>query len=495
MGNIRKFIGILSTKKFDLKCGMRGSLSILIITYLSAFADEAVELGQSRQSLDRFTTPSFSRSEHASGEASFEQNQYLSHGQTAEQRDQYTSLGLDLNFRANDKDFKAAAHAIYQGSPNSSIEHYYGIPELFIGEQKASGLFLTVGRQKRHWSRLDEEFAMGIWQPQLRWDYLDPIQQGLTGVFFDYQLNSTLFTFFTSGVFLPDQGPNYRLRNGEFESENRWFFKPQPVLLVLGQKRPLSYELENPRTEDVVFQSSFGGQIYYHRPETAFWVQGSAAIKPMNQMHLGFECDACTGTNFDVVATIHPSVLLHRVVTVESGLDDEVQKGWVSITRDEPLTPKGSPDWIQSSHSNVWFTGVSYARAVNIFRRPAWVKLSYLQAFEEKQRVAQPNSFVDERVESSLDRFPYQQIAAVEWTWLISQKVENQWGLRTRYTYSIPERGSWFSSQVWLQRRKWGWNLGVDILGAEIDPDSANAGLFSRYRANDRAAAGMSYAF
>jgi hypothetical protein len=37
--------------------------------------------------------------------------------------------------------------------------------------------------------------------------------------------------------------------------------------------------------------------------------------------------------------------------------------------------------------------------------------------------------------------------------------------------------------------------LGVDILGADVDPSSSDAGLYSRYRSNDRVYGGMNYVF
>jgi hypothetical protein len=454
----------------------------------------SAELGQSRDSLERVSDLKPKTLAPSKVELSLKEQDYGSDGQTARERHEYSYLGIDANFHARGDDFDAGGQGIYQGAMQSSTEQYLGVPELYIAEtQTPSGLHLTVGRQKRHWSRFDEEFGMGIWQPQLRWDYLDPIQQGLTGVFFDYKWGSTKLTFFTSPLFLPDQGPSFRLRNGVFDSENRWFWKPQTTMQVMGQRWPLYYDLDTPRTDEIIYESSLGGSVRFQQPGNPFWVQTSYALKPMNQLHLAIECTQCAGTPADVHAKLHPSVLMHRVVTVEAGLEDDNQVGWLSVTRDQPLDPKGEPNWIQATHTTVTYAGASYAHIFQFVGKPSWLKLSYLQAFEEKQ--PQTSSLVDDRVESSLDRFPYQQVAAIEWNWTISNKIRNQWRLRTRYTYSIPERGSWLSSQIFYQLSKWGWNLGVDVLGANVDPTSSNAGLFSRYRANDRATAGVTYAF
>ena len=413
------------------------------------------------------------------------------------QRQEYTNLGLDVELRSTNKTLDMGAQGIYQGTVQSSQEQYFGLPELYIGEARSNGagFRLTVGRQKRHWSYFDEEFGMGIWQPQLRWDYLDPIQQGLTGLFVDVDLGHSLaLTFFTSSVFLPDQGPNFQLVDGQFQSENRWFWAPRTNVLFGRSESQMSYVLDRPSTNDVVFQPSVGGQMRFQQQGSPFWAQASYAYMPMNQMHLAFDCPQCTDlVSMNVEATIHPMVLRHRVATLETGLEDDQQKGWLSATLDVPDSPSGPAQWIQSSTNQVLFVGGSYQHFLPLFNHPGWLKASYLKAIQTSQTPA--NILGQQWEESSLDRYPYQEVSAVEWNWLLLQRATSQLSWRTRYTYSFPDQGGWLSTQVWLSQKKWTWNLGIDLLGSSIDPYSANAGLFSRYRENGRATGGLSYAF
>lgn len=472
-------------------------LLILLLGFHFGVAQDLSIGGQSHASL---AAPVFSTNTKKGSEIkiNLEQQQYATDGQTEFQRRQYTNLGVDVDLRTSSKGLGGAFHGIYQGTLQSGSEQYVGIPEAYFGEAKsdAMGIRWTVGRQKRQWSRFDEEFGMGIWQPQLRWDYLNPIQQGLTGLFFDFApTRSVSLSFFASSLFLPDQGPNFHLKDGQFVSNNRWFWSPRTNVHLFNQNSPASYNLDMPAVSDVVFQPSLGGMLRFESKSTPWWAQVAYAYKPMNQMHLGYECSQCVALgNLSPQATIHPSVLMHRVATAEFGIQDENQRGWVSVTSDVPTSPKGPPEWAQSSYSDVIFAGASYAHYMSLFQRPGWLKVSYLRAFE-KQQPLQPNSLMDERVESSLDRYPYQQIAAVEWEWVLSQTIKNQVNWRTRYTYSIPERGSWISSQLWLRQDKWSWNLSLDLLGSEIDPTSSQAGLFTRYRENDRFTGGVSYVF
>ena len=179
--------------------------------------------------------------------------------------------------------FNYKLEPVVQGAFQASTEFYVGVPEVYVQPRKiAPGFSLTIGRQKRLWSRLDQEFNLGIWQPQLRWDYLQPMQQGLTGVFFDWSLSSALrFSFFTSPLFLPDQGPQFRLRDGHFASANRWFAPPQSRVQLFentpyASAAPLYFKLERPSEEDIVMHSSFGFSMYY-QATGPFWSQVSYA--------------------------------------------------------------------------------------------------------------------------------------------------------------------------------------------------------------------------
>ena len=73
--------------------------------------------------------------------------------------------------------------------------------------------------------------------------------------------------------------------------------------------------------------------------------------------------------------------------------------------------------------------------------------------------------------------------------------MENRLEMKTRYSYSMTEKGGWLSTSLDLSQRALTWSLGFDILGSDVDPDSPSAGLYTRYRANDRVYAGASYVF
>lgn len=435
------------------------------------------------------------------------QNRYLGPVEQSSQSKSYTVYSGDLNLETQSTGFSYRFNPVFQGAFESSDEFYFGVPQIFVQPRKiAPGFNLTIGRQKRQWSRLDEEFNIGIWQPQLRWDYLSPTQEGLMGVFFDWSLSSALqFTFFTSPLFIPDQGPNYQLRNGEFSSTNRWFVPPESRLhlfnnTAFASDAPLYFQISHTSEEDIFMHSSFGFSMNY-QAGGPFWTQVSYAYKPINQIHLGIECANCgklgaTGTTpLEVTAVIHPKIVNHNVLTMEAGFTRVDDKGWISLTGDVPSRSGFPADYAESQLNPMVVTGAAYQHYIGAWiGAPSWLQYSYMRAFEFRR--ASDNGLVpDDNVRTSLDRYPYREAAAIDWRVLLMQSQSNRLHLRNRYTYSIPERGGWLSSTLEWAQGAVTYTLGVDVLGSTVDPNSDQAGLFTRYRANDRVFAGLSYVF
>lgn len=432
------------------------------------------------------------------------ESRYLGGIQHSAQENSYTIFSGDLNLETQSPGFNYKLNPVFQGAFEAQDEFYLGVPELYVQPRKiAPGFNLTIGRQKRQWSRLDEEFNLGVWQPQLRWDYLAPKQQGLTGVFFDWSLSSNLrFSFFTSPLFIPDQGPQYRLRDGQFSSSNRWFVQPTSRVQLFSNSNfateaPLYFEVAKTPEEDIFMHSSFGFSMNY-QSGGSLWSQVSYAYKPRNQIHLGIEPVGrlnASGLPLEVTAVIHPRVINHNVLTWETGFDRVDDRGWVSLTGDIPQRSGFPEAYAEAELNSTVIAGFAYQHYVRPFIGvPSWLEYSYMRVFEFRH-TGDKGLVADEEVRSSLDRYPYAEVAAVDWRLLMKQTQNNRLHWRNRYTYSFPERGGWLSTSIEWARGPMTWQMGADILGSGVDPNSREAGLFSRYRANDRVFGGMSYVF
>lgn len=429
---------------------------------------------------------------------------YFGEAPSAPKHSDYITLGTDLKLDAKSSNYQLRLNPVIEDSVNARNELYFGIPEAFVQTTPVeTGMQLTVGRQKRRWSRLDEEFNLGIWQPQLRWDYLEPKPQGLTGFFLDVKATKNLnFVFFTSPVFLPDQGPNYQLKNGEFTSGNRWFREPQSRISLFSDTKfakdsPLYFEIDRPETEKIVLNSSFGLGAEYVS-DGPFWVSANYAYKPRNQLHLGVECANCallTSPALEVTAVIHPTVIKDHVVTFESGLKGEDDNAWISLTGDFPGRSDFPSDYEESPLSSVLiFGGAVEHNMASILGFASWLKLGYLQSYALKtERRKGLTESTD--VQSSLDRFAFEKLAMIEGRIVLLDRPRLKIDMTHRYHYSTPERGGWLASRLNFAQGAWLYTVGLDVLGSEVSDGSNNAGMFTQYRSNDRVYGGLGYVF
>ena len=433
------------------------------------------------------------------------QQRFIGEVQNPNQFANYTQFGANFNLEPeNPRFFSYKVSALAEGTFEARQELYAGVPEAYL-ESFNPHLRFSVGRKRRTWSRLDEQFYLGLWQPQLRWDYLAPQQQGLTGLFVDWNISSNWrLSFFTSQVNLPDQGPQYRLNDGKFSSMNRWFQEPNSRVSLFGgtsyaSEAPLYYQIDTPPYDELFLQSSFALGLAYDSA-SGFWTHFNLAYKPRNQIHLGMECTNCGNvggtTPLEITATIHPKIVKHLLASWEMGFDRVDDRGWFSVSGELPSASGFPEDYEEGALNRMVVAGAAYQHFVGSWLggRPSWLQYSYMRLFEFPQ--ASPSTLVtSDQVQSSLDRFAFRNLAALDWKIRLSQRASHRLHWTCRYQYSIPERGGWLSSSLDWTQGPLNWNFGLDILGSGVDASSSRAGLFTRYRSNDRVFGGVTYVF
>jgi hypothetical protein len=430
------------------------------------------------------------------------QSQYLSDAQNQAQTDSYSSLGISMRLESGQDTSRWRTGFDLTGlaSVDGTEQAYVAAPQGYVTWQppQAKGLSVTLGRKIETWSRFDREWRLGVWQPYVRWDYLHPIEQGLTGLFVSGKNKDVAITAFATGIFLPDQGPDFEVEDGEFHSSNRWFRQPGSRHTVFNQDRRLNYELERPAEKDIVLHAGYGLTLLVGNEKSGAWLRTSLANKPINQLHIGIEgYHSISQTNhfLESIAIVHPRVARHNVATVEAGYQQDSYAGWVSLTEESPHDPNLPKEWEESKLNPSRFFGASVMHRLpwQGFRRH-WLKYSYMHVSEA---VREPeNGVIEDDLESSLDRYPYKRVVGVEWDAPLLDRARQKLNFSVRYLYSIPEEGALLSAGVdYLPNPRTRWSLGVDVLGANREPGDEDAGLMSLYRNNDRVMGGVSYVF
>lgn len=220
--------------------------------------------------------------------------------------------------------------------------HYFNVPELSV-EKKWRENQLWLGRHLHQWSAADSFWDLGIWQPRFLWDRFRPVEQGLTGVFYQRNLGSSRLNLFVSGVYVPDISATFREKDGRIESRNPWFRSPPSRVDELSGETPVSASV---KLQDPLLKPSAAVQVQHVWNEDLD-SQMAYAYKPINQARLTYEFykKIAIDTN-EVVAIIHPQFPYEHVFSFETNWR---QEGWSlspSLTYQKPQ-PKETPyEWI-----------------------------------------------------------------------------------------------------------------------------------------------------
>jgi hypothetical protein len=196
-----------------------------------------------------------------------------------------------------------------------------------------------------------------------------------------------------------------------------------------------------------------------------------------------------------VTAVIHPAVIKDHVATLEAGLKDEDDNAWVSLTGDFPGHSDFPEEYEESPLSSVLIAGAAAEHNMaSLVGFESWLKLGYLHTFELKSD-RRPGLTGSSDVESSLDRFAYEELVLLEGRVGLFERRRLKVDMSHRYHYSVPERGGWLASRLNCAQGAWLYSLGVDVLGSDVEDSSSSAGMFTQYRSNDRVYGGLGYVF
>lgn len=200
---------------------------------------------------------------------------------------------------------------------------YLNVREIYFTYDIDSTSRLHIGRKINIWSNVDDKWNLGFFQPQFRWNSLSPENQGLTGFFWEKTMQSFDFMLFASPIFIPDQGPGYELKEGQFESNNPWFQAPPQNVLFQNQLLPIDYQIQNPNISDIVFQPNFGLQVKYGESRGLF-AHLSGFYKPSHQVAFGYKGILVTDR---VRVTVQPKTYYENLVSADFGY----RQDWGSI--------------------------------------------------------------------------------------------------------------------------------------------------------------------
>lgn len=431
-----------------------------------------------------------------------QQSQYITDSSVAQQTSSYSHFSPQLYTQGSffNRKVKTLAdlNAILPVSNEDDFQFWFPSVYLqFDPKNERSTLTrdtkVTFGRAIKNWSSLDSDWGIGLWQPQMRWDYISPQQMGLTGLFYETEKAKLKFTAFASGLHLPDQNANFEVEDGEFVSSNRWFRPPVSRLQIVKGTSEIDYKLDKPEVADVVFNSSFGFSLRAGGSK-GLWGQIAAADKPSNQFHVAIDGENALNLSTNKTEpTVHPILVRHRLSTAEFGFKGYQSQFYASATHESYEKPRVNSKWEQAPLTDAIYYGGGAKLQFLFFQSPSEIFSGFVvrDEIEDKKN---DNSFSDS-LNSSVQRLQFKRMAHLGFQKPFT-KSSGSWSTQVKYTHSLDDRADWLSAKIQYRPAKdWTLYLGGDVLGSPENVKSKDMSFISKYRDNDRIEGGFTHVF
>ena len=288
--------------------------------------------------------------------------------------------------------------------------------------------------------------------------------------------------FFGSPLFIPDQGANYELKDGQFSSANPWFSAPAQNIYFQNALLPIDYNIQKPETLDVINQRSFAIQIRY-KTDSDYYINSSAAYQPSNQFAFGYTGVLVTDR---VRVDLKPKTYYERNMALDVGyLDDDLHVGIGAVYNQ----PEG-PIFETNYNAPILKPQILASPFVDFNIDPFQVELSYL--FSNGERIQETGPDVNNEQRPALT----QKILYHE-AYQINLKFKQYLTADLKYQSSL----GWLQAESQLLKQitwknifdfRGPWKARIDLLLVETSDELSSV---SNYRNLDQIWLGASYDF
>lgn len=378
-------------------------------------------------------------------------------------------------------------------SPQAPVLSFFDLRELYFSHEN-----FAIGRKRLNWSPGDEDWELGMFEPQSRLNVLRPENQGLSGVFirlgqgagrgWNIQLMGT-------PLYIPDQGAGYVLQEGRFQRVSPWFQNlPREIRLAESEKvRTLDYQIAIPQVERIVLNSGYALNLAFDEDSSPSFFSASLAYKPMNTLSLGIDGSAEAGTRAPV--TIEPTVMYHKLASMDYAFrtNPETRKGFefrAGALYEESDAPRDQrPELTYATYRPLLIgtTSLSYRM------KSLGGKIAYIQLQGGETSMSGPKA--EELRDVSLGRLPYREAVSAEFSVNAYRRAAQSVDLQTRWTEGLSESYScWTFDASWAIDRSWGVWTDLVLVRARKAP-GVSPGLFTAFENHDSLRAGVSYVF
>jgi hypothetical protein len=373
-------------------------------------------------------------------------------------------------------------------------QSHYVVHELYVASPGNTAFKAYAGRKKKDWSEMDRRWDLGMFQPTFAIDALRPEDQGLAGLFLNYDRRNFEFLFFATPIFIPNMGPDIREQGGALVSQSRWFRSPSRDYDFSNRINTIEYSLDVPETRKLIENPGTAVMTRVGNKDQGPWAVASVGYLPVNELILKRQnFKAISQDKVDV--TVSPDVTYHMIYSADMGYSFSNLRMSVSYMQDRPQEKTPDTDWsIQKLEPlQAYSTALDFS-VDDIFSKTLAFQIEYLKV--------DGGGITDILSDGAADDFTlFDQ--RLKFTNALSFSVEGQlasfWRrpfvTRFKYLYDYDQRGSLLNTEfLYYPSQRWAVLVGGDILGVQ-DESYRPSRFINQYRANDRVYGGMTYVF
>ncbi len=357
---------------------------------------------------------------------------------------------------------------------------------------------VSVGRKKEFWSQLDQDWQLGMWQPQSLLDSLRPEEQGLTGVFYRHQQGRFEFLAFASPIFIPTLGPEIQEKEGSLVADSRWYRPPSNSFPLNNVNTKIKFALDVPPVKDLIQHPASGMRVRYGGETDGLWVSGNYGYKPMNALLLKYkkglflpEYDAQTGE-----VTIAPEVGYHQVYGGDLGYRFEDGMISASYLADTPSDKQSDDPYVlqRPEAARMYSLHAETYIETSVFANPIGLSVNYLRIDGGDIRDFDSTGANSGAIFEQRYNFTHAASLRADFSTIFGKR---KFMSSFKFMREFDQKGSLFNSEIaYFPQKSFALIIGADILGVDDSSDlNKDSRFLNQFRANDRYYGGMSYVF
>jgi hypothetical protein len=178
-------------------------------------------------------------------------------------------------------------------SAQNSLLNRYRITELsfLLSLKNPIDARVRIGRHRFDWSRIENQWNLGFFEPQFQGYSINGQAQGLTGFFLENHSGPMELTFFVSSVQIPNQGVSAKVESGRIEKVDPWFAQlPREIQVSSSNKiRRIDYEIQTPEISSFINQPQAALSAKFAPQGTGLSFSVSLARKKSNALIIGVD--------------------------------------------------------------------------------------------------------------------------------------------------------------------------------------------------------------